>query len=188
MAPFFIKLAAGIWLVWLVSWQVAAFWRAKPSVSMPRKEYRVHFMVIIVGLLLVFGIWPRRGPYLWQVSPVLGWSMIAVTAAGFVFAWWARIHLGNLWSGGIERMAHHRVVDTGPYALARHPIYTGMIAAAAAMAALRATPWAFLGLAGFAVGFVLKAKAEERFLEQELGGYEEYRRRVSMIVPLPRRA
>jgi protein-S-isoprenylcysteine O-methyltransferase Ste14 len=69
----------------------------------------------------------------------------------------------------------------------RHPIYTGLIAAAAAMAAIRATPWALIGLALFALGFVLKAKVEERFLESELGGYEGYRARVPMIVPFFRR-
>jgi protein-S-isoprenylcysteine O-methyltransferase Ste14 len=84
-------------------------------------------------------------------------------------------------------MAEHRVVESGPYALVRHPIYTGLIAAAAAMAAIRATPWALAGLALFALGFALKAKVEERFLESELGGYASYRARVPMIVPFFRR-
>jgi protein-S-isoprenylcysteine O-methyltransferase Ste14 len=112
--------------------------------------------------------------------------MVALTAAGIAFAWWARIALGRLWSGGIERMAEHRVVDTGPYAFVRHPIYTGLIAGAVALAALQAKPWAILGAALFSLGFTLKARVEERFLEQEIGGYEAYRRRVSMILPLPK--
>jgi protein-S-isoprenylcysteine O-methyltransferase Ste14 len=44
-----------------------------------------------------------------------------------------------------------------------------------------------VGLALFALGFALKAKVEERFLESELGGYEGYRARVPMIVPFFRR-
>jgi len=114
--------------------------------------------------------------------------MEALTLGGILFAWWARIHLGTLWSGGIERMADHRVVDSGPYALVRHPIYTGLIAAAAAMAVIRATPWALLGLVLFAAGFALKARVEERFLEREVGGYQGYRARVPMIVPFLRPA
>jgi protein-S-isoprenylcysteine O-methyltransferase Ste14 len=78
------------------------------------------------------------------------------------------------------------VVDTGPYAVVRHPIYTGLIAGAVAMAGLQAKPWALAGAALFALGFVLKARVEERFLEKEIGGYEDYRRRVSMILPLPK--
>jgi protein-S-isoprenylcysteine O-methyltransferase Ste14 len=83
-------------------------------------------------------------------------------------------------------MAEHRVVDTGPYALVRHPIYTGLIAGAVAMAGLQGKPWPILGAALFSLGFALKARVEERFLEKEIGGYEDYRRRVSMIVPLPK--
>jgi protein-S-isoprenylcysteine O-methyltransferase Ste14 len=186
MARFYILVAASLWLAWLVSWQFAALWRDKPTVQAPRSDYRPHFVMISVGMVLMYGVVPARQPLLWSVGPVLGWSMVGLTAAGIAFAWWARIALGRLWSGGIERMAEHRVVETGPYAFVRHPIYTGLIAGAVAMAGLQAKPWPILGAALFSLGFVLKARVEERFLEQELGGYDDYRRRVSMIVPLPK--
>ena len=186
MARFYILVAASLWLAWLVSWQFAALWRDKPTVRAPRRDYRLLFVMISAGMILMYGVVPARQPVLWQVGPALGWSMIALTAAGIAFAWWARIALGRLWSGGIERMAEHRVVDSGPYAQVRHPIHSGLIAAAFATAAIRATPWALLGAALFALGFALKAKVEERFLEAELGGYEAYRARVPMIVPFVR--
>jgi protein-S-isoprenylcysteine O-methyltransferase Ste14 len=65
------------------------------------------------------------------------------------------------------------VVDTGPYALVRHPIYTGLIMGAVAMAGLQARPWPILGAILFSLGFALKARVEERFLEQEIGGYQD---------------
>ena len=80
-------------------------------------------------------------------------------------------------------MAEHRVVDSGPYALVRHPIYTGLFAAVIAMAILRGTPIALAGAALFVLGFTLKARVEERFLEGALPVYAAYRRRVGMIVP-----
>ena len=46
---------------------------------------------------------------------------------GIAFAIWARETLGRLWSGTITLKQDHRVVRTGPYALARHPIYTGIL-------------------------------------------------------------
>jgi protein-S-isoprenylcysteine O-methyltransferase Ste14 len=186
MTRFYIMVAAFLWLGWLVSWQLAALWRDKPTVQAPRGEYRLHFLMIAAGMILMYGVVPARQPLLWHVGPSLGWSMIALTAAGIAFAWWARIALGRLWSGGVERMAEHRLVDTGPYAFVRHPIYTGLIAGAVAMAGLQAKPWPILGAALFSIGFALKAKVEERFLEKEIGGYEAYRRRVPMIVPLPK--
>jgi protein-S-isoprenylcysteine O-methyltransferase Ste14 len=155
-------------------------------VQAPRSEYRLLFAMIALGMVLMYGVIPNRQPLLWHVGPALGWSMVALTAAGIAFAWWARIALGRLWSGGIERMAAHRVVDTGPYALVRHPIYTGLIAGATALAVLQAKPWAIAGAVLFSLGFILKARVEERFLEKEIGGYEAYRRRVPMILPLPK--
>jgi protein-S-isoprenylcysteine O-methyltransferase Ste14 len=186
MAPFFIRIIAGLWVAWLISWHVAMLWRDKPTVKAPRGEYRWQFAMIVIGLWMMYGLFPKVQPVLWTVTAALGWSMVALTAAGIAFAWWARIHLGKLWSGGVERMADHRVVDSGPYRFVRHPIYTGLIAGAGALAAIQAKPWAIAGAGLFALGFVLKAKVEERFLERELGGYEAYRRRVSMILPLPK--
>jgi protein-S-isoprenylcysteine O-methyltransferase Ste14 len=186
MARFYIIVIGFMWLAWFVSWHIAMLWRDRPTVQAPRNQYRFYFVMIACGLILMYGVVPRSQPVLWQVGPALGWSMVALTGAGIAFAWWARIALGRLWSGGIERMAEHRVVDTGPYALVRHPIYTGLIAGAVAMAALQAKPWAIAGAALFSLGFALKAKVEERFLEKEIGGYDAYRRRVSMIVPLPK--
>ncbi len=85
--------------------------------------------------------------------------------------------------------ADHRVVDTGPFAIVRHPIYTGFILAALSMAIARGTSLSFLGLALIVLGFWLKARLEERFLRAELGpdAYDAYAGRVPMLVPWPRR-
>jgi len=183
MGPFF-QIAIVLWAVWLVTWHLAALWRSKPTAKAPAASYRVLFLLVGLGFFLVFNGLPQLAqPVLWPVGSVLGWAMEVAIVAGIAFAWWARLHLGALWSGGIERMAEHRVVDSGPYALVRHPIYTGLIAAAFAVAVIRATPWALLGAVLFALGFALKAKVEERFLEAELGGYQAYRARVPMIIP-----
>lgn len=82
------------------------------------------------------------------------------------------------------------MVDTGAYAIVRHPIYTGVIAAAVALAAIKASPVAIVGALLVARGFAAKARIEERFLARELGApaYDGYRRRVPMLLPgLPRR-
>jgi protein-S-isoprenylcysteine O-methyltransferase Ste14 len=131
---------------------------------------------------------PRRvlamqllAPRLWHV----GYAGAYALSAGILFTWWARIHIGRLWSGSITRKEDHHVVDTGPYALVRHPIYTGLILALLATAAAQATANALAGAVLLNVGFWLKARAEERFLMAELGAdaYDAYRRRVPMLVP-----
>ncbi len=172
-----------MWLAWVISWYAAAFWRHESVADAPHNQYRLYITLILVGFMLTFGVVPWSHGPLWPVGPALGWSMVALTAAGLAFTWWARIHMGPLWHGGISRTERHRVVDSGPFALVRHPIYTGMIAAVWAVAVLQARPLALLGAALFALGFVLKARVEERFLESEFPEYADYRKRVRMIVP-----
>jgi protein-S-isoprenylcysteine O-methyltransferase Ste14 len=102
-----------------------------------------------------------------------------------LLTWLARIHLGRLWSSAITRKEEHRIVDTGPYAFVRHPIYTGIIIALLATATTEATLAALLGAVLIAFGLYLKARAEERFLMAELDphDYGSYRRCVPMLVP-----
>jgi protein-S-isoprenylcysteine O-methyltransferase Ste14 len=111
--------------------------------------------------------------------------MVAAAIAGFAFTAWARIHLGRLWSSSVSRKADHHIIDTGPYGIVRHPIYTGIIAASAATAAQRGTAEAWLGMALMTLGWYIKARLEERFLRDELGAdaYGAYARRVPMLVP-----
>jgi protein-S-isoprenylcysteine O-methyltransferase Ste14 len=121
---------------------------------------------------------------MWSVSVPLGWAMFAVVVAGIAFAWWARIHLGALWSGAVTRKFNHRIVDTGPYALVRHPIYTGLLSAAIATGVARGAWPALAGALILWLGIWMKARLEERFLSEQLGSeYAAYRARVPMLVP-----
>jgi protein-S-isoprenylcysteine O-methyltransferase Ste14 len=71
----------------------------------------------------------------------------------------------------------------------RHPIYTGIILASVATAAMRGTALAWLGFCVMTAGWVIKARLEEAFLREQLGAdaYGEYARRVPMLVPRPGR-
>jgi protein-S-isoprenylcysteine O-methyltransferase Ste14 len=93
--------------------------------------------------------------------------------------------LGGFWSGSVTLKPEHRVIDRGPFALVRHPIYTGFIFTAFCMAFLRGTAVNFLGAFLIAFGFWLKARLEERFLRAALGAadYDAYAARTPMLVP-----
>jgi protein-S-isoprenylcysteine O-methyltransferase Ste14 len=114
--------------------------------------------------------------------------MVAPAAASLLLTWWARVHLGRLWSDWITRKAGHHIVDTGPYRLVRHPIYSGLIAAAFATAIEKGTSFALLGAAIMSLAFYSKARREERFLRRELGedAYDTYARKTAMLVPFVR--
>ena len=148
-----------------------------------------------LGVVLLFAplAWlPRFGPIAhfvfgrhWDQSAPLGWLLFALAALGFAFCWWARLHLGRLWSGFVTLKNDHHIVDTGPYGLVRHPIYSGLMFAASATGLMRATPAAFFGALLIVIGFSLTARIEEGFLRVQLGadGYDDYRRRVGMLIP-----
>jgi len=137
---------------------------------------------------MLFGLFQDRDSsetILWDTGPVFGWAMVALAIAGFLFMWWARIVLGRLWSSGVAVKEEHRVIDSGPYGLVRHPIYTGIIVAGFATAALRGTALSFLGAAVMTMSWYIKAKMEEGFLREQLGAaaYDAYARRVPMLMP-----
>lgn len=180
------------WGVWYATWLAAVVFSAPTRVQMKTDAQGWHRMAAGIGAMLLFlpsTLRPGAGyaplHRLWPVAPNLDWSLFAVVIAAFGFCWWARLHLGRLWSGFVTLKEDHRIVDTGPYGLVRHPIYSGVIGAGIATAFLRATPAAFVGAVLFAWGFALTAKIEEGFLSRELGAeaYGAYRRRVGMLVP-----
>jgi protein-S-isoprenylcysteine O-methyltransferase Ste14 len=178
-------LFAALWGVWMVSWGVAAIWASKPAARPPDREELFHWSVLTVGSVLLFLNFRTGGrDVIWMEPDAFHWLLFAVAFAGLAFAWWARIHLGTLWSGRVTRKADHRVVDTGPYGLVRHPIYTGLIAAMIATALLRPGLFGIAGVALIALSFVIKYRLEERFLMEELGPeYAAYRKRVPALVP-----
>jgi len=182
---------AVIWIAWIVSWLAAAFWASRAEKRAVAWVTLAYGLAIVAGALLLTP-WAARSlqmPPLWHVGFYGAYALAALTLAGLLFTWWARLHLGRLWSGSITRKHDHRVVDTGPYALVRHPIYTGLIFALAATAVAQATASALAGVALIAFGLWMKARAEERFLAAELGAdaYGGYRRRVPMLIPGIRR-
>ena len=144
------------------------------------------------GLLIAFGLAmlvvapvTMAGGAIWVNPILLSWGMLLVVAAGVGWCFWARFHLGRLWSAQVTRKTAHRVVDTGPYRLVRHPIYTGFIVIYAGLAILTATGAGIVGFAMMTAGLWLKARVEEQFLCEELGAavYGSYKARTPMLVP-----
>lgn len=185
------------WVAWAGSWTLAALW-ANRTVTTPGGERELPYRIFTLSgflLLLVFVVKDGKpvapaSPeflfhYYWSIPLEAQWAMVGAAALGFLFCWWARIHLGRLWSGSITRKDGHRVVDSGPYGIVRHPIYTGLLTAGLATMVLKGTGHAIIGFALMVIGYHMKARLEERFLRDQLGAadYDAYARRVPMLVP-----
>ncbi len=175
---------------WAISWVAASIWSSPAARRASLAQQAPNLLISGAGGALLF-LHARTGPApFWQLHPGGAWLVVAVSASGLAFAWWARLHLGALWSGTVTRKDDHRLIDTGPYRLVRHPIYTGILMAALGQAVLVARPAGWLGLALLTFGFVIKARLEERFLREGLAPeqYDAYAARTPMLAPWPRRA
>src|SRR6201996_2260776 len=120
-----------VWIAFFVYWQIKAAntkttARLEPIAS---RILRVLVMTIAIVLLSTTRI---PGPWLylqlWPQGLLPFWLGAAVTLAGLGFAVWARVHLGRNWSRSVTIKQDHELIVTGPYALVRHPIYTGILA------------------------------------------------------------
>jgi protein-S-isoprenylcysteine O-methyltransferase Ste14 len=103
----------------------------------------------------------------------------AVIMAGFLAV--IRIFAENSFASGLVRVQSdrgHRVIDTGPYALVRHPMYATVIVAYLAVPLVLGCPAGLLGVPPLIVLLGLRARSEEALLKRELAGYGDYMTKV----------
>lgn len=134
-----------------------------------------------VALIVVPALDRRFG---WSSVPmpvvILGEALFVV---GFAFI--GRVYRENSYtSATIEVAADQRVVDTGPYAVVRHPMYASALLYLAGTPLALGSYWGLLGLALILPSLVWRLLDEERMLAAELPGYAEYTARVrSRLIP-----
>jgi protein-S-isoprenylcysteine O-methyltransferase Ste14 len=109
---------------------------------------------------------------------------IAVLIASTGFALWARFSLGTSWSVAPEVGGDRRLRTQGPYAVTRHPIYTGLLGMIVGTALLAGLGQAILAVVAGLIVFLVKVHAEERLLLANFPDeYPAYRQRVPQLVP-----
>ena len=176
-----------LWLLWFLGLIATALWSSR-SVKRQHPALESGYRVLItVGGLLMFGFHPWPGLdvqyLLWRpLNGIAGWLLVALTFAGFVFAFWARaLH-------GASNTSGQNIIETGPYSVVRHPLYTGVIIAAFASAMVFGKPSSLAGTVLLTIAFMVKILFEEGVLRSETGRYDDYAERVPMLVPfLPNR-
>lgn len=179
----------GLWLLFLTIWMISSL-GAKKSVRDRASSRGIVVRLVVVALVL---LWLRLQSishgfhhatiYLPNRNVALGIAGVTLCALGIGFAIYARFYLGSNWGLPMSRKANPELITSGPYALVRHPIYTGLLLAMIGSALAESVTWA-LALLVFGPYFVYSARVEERtmadaFPEQ----YTAYRERTKMLVP-----
>ncbi len=169
---------AALWVAFLAYWVFAAG-SAKPG-TRNSQHVAVRFTIALAVVLIVRVLKPSVGEV---HSVVVGAVGLAVIVAGLGFAVWARLHLGRNWGMPMTVKEDPELITTGPYALVRNPIYSGMLLALIGTALT--TNLAVL-IAAVALGayFVYSATVEDRNLTRLFPDtYPAYRERTKMLIP-----
>ena len=157
------QLLAIIWILWVISWVLASVWSGQTKKHVMTWDSLKYRLPIFAGAILFL---PLTGKVLgekplWQFGSVGIYALACLVLAGISFTWWARIHLGRFWSNAITHKEGHQVIDTGPYGLVRHPIYTGLIFGMLVTGVAVGTVTAMLGAVPIAVGYGAGGEARQ---------------------------
>jgi len=169
---------------------VIYLWRTNPDIFAARSRMtrtgtkrwdRVLIALLMLSFLAIFFTaafdsgrfhWSRVPPWL----IVLGYILLSV---GFILSIWAEsVNKFAEPSVRIQTERGHKVVDTGPYAIIRHPIYLGGLFFFAGIPLALASFWALLPAGTAMIVLIVRTILEDRTLQKELAGYKDYAARV----------
>ena len=177
----YITLAVG-WLFWFLPFPITGWNRASPQKSDPRARWGIFLQAISYALLWQGHFWTR------SLSP---WRFALATfflALAILLAWTATRALGKHLRFEAALSPDHQLVQSGPYRIIRHPIYTSMLCLLLGTGLMLTPPLLFaIALAIFLLGTEIRVHIEDSLLASRFGNeFRTYRQHVSAYIPLIR--
>ena len=176
---------------WLGFGVILVVGKRAAATSVAKRDLRSHLGFALQGAsYAVLFIFSR--PYFSPLVPMgptteiilsLAVTAIAISSDWFCFA--AARALGKQWALVARVIEGHELVQRGPYAVVRNPIYFAMLGMLVATG-LAASRWQSLvaATAVFIIGTEIRIRSEERLLREAFGPrFEEYARRVPAFFP-----
>jgi protein-S-isoprenylcysteine O-methyltransferase Ste14 len=176
-----------LWVIFCLYWVVSAL-RVKRTQQMEAAGRRFGTVaILVVAAFLIFarranlGILSRRFT---PQSETIKAASIVLVAVGVAIAIWARRHIGEYWSSRVALKKDHHLIQSGPYARVRHPIYSGMLLAMIGTGLFVGEWRAIIGVLLVFAAHWQKARREEKLLASEFGPiYQEYCGRTGSLIP-----
>ncbi|MGA9673410.1 MAG: isoprenylcysteine carboxylmethyltransferase family protein [Terracidiphilus sp.] len=175
------------WIALGLIWLVGLAFTKRTVRAQPDSVRFFQMAIFLLGFVLLGSNWLRQG---WlgirfmPAIPSLQIAGLAATVAGCLFAVWARVTLGGNWSGRATVKQNHELIVNGPYSLARHPIYTGLLLGCVGTSLARGEWRCILGLTIIVLGLMMKMSQEERLMMETFpDAYPRYRQRVKALIP-----
>jgi protein-S-isoprenylcysteine O-methyltransferase Ste14 len=178
---------ATLWIAWMIYWAISARNVRETQLSEPSAWRAATLGVLVLAGLLIFSPLFARGVLGQRFVPQKPWIEgmgLGLIIVGFGITIWARQHLGQFWSSRVTLKVDHQLIQSGPYAHVRHPIYSGLLLAMLGTALFVGQWRELLGVALFFTAHWQKARREEALLTRQFGtDYEQYCGRTGALIP-----
>lgn len=147
-------------------------------------RYMLSSALLAVGLVAQPLLWPQLTltlPAPWGCLLQLTGVGLAALALGLNA--WARVRLGVFYAQRAEVQPGHRVIDDGPYAWMRHPIFSAyFLVSTGLLLVVPSLPMLLVALYTYVL-FTRTSLRDERLLARQLPGYPAYMARTPRFFP-----
>jgi protein-S-isoprenylcysteine O-methyltransferase Ste14 len=156
--------------------------RLKPPIQ--KQQPALDKAIVLALLVTLVGDWVFIPLDVFHLHGLLGLSPLALAVIGLgaaVVGFWIayRTMVANAYaSPAVKHDEQQRVIDTGPYAIVRHPMYAGALLVLLGMPLWLGSIAAEVAALAPITVLAIRAVFEEQFLRRELVGYREYMARV----------
>jgi protein-S-isoprenylcysteine O-methyltransferase Ste14 len=186
----FILIDSAAWAVLVAVWLFGyAAGRGGPPMPRARAHLALQIpascLLVVCFALLLNAHAPGLRVPVTPPNALFGTIGVVLVLSGVGFAIWARLVLGHNWSGMLMTVREgQHLVQSGPYAIVRHPIYTGLFAAILGTALTIGTLASWLAVAAGLAGILIRVEVEERLMAAEFGAaHAAYRTRTRKLIP-----
>jgi protein-S-isoprenylcysteine O-methyltransferase Ste14 len=188
MDTYYRYLVPGLWVAWLLYWRISAVGvKAARRLESPASRAAHLVPLALAATLLWINSIPGGGVLFERFLPrsyASYWTGTALLALGLAFSVWARVYIGRNWSATVTIKEDHELIRSGPYALVRHPIYTGLLLAFIGTAIVRAEWRGVLAVLIVFAALWRKLRLEERWMSETFGEeYRRYREHTAALIP-----